>query len=237
MRIISWNLEYAKSTTPEAVAADLAPWRPDVICFCEVPGGGWTDLAGEALGMAYSAVGRVASANHDLDYPDATGRFSGKFRSILSRAPLTHVHEVLLEGVGWQPASVLLARTVVDDAEVLVGALHIPTGASAPAASCAGDLARFLEYLRDERMIMAGDYNDLPASAPLDALAKMGFRCPWSEVGFAVKEAKTHDAKSDRNGGVIDHILFRGPFVCTRSAILDKTPPRSDHFAILADLK
>ena len=76
MKIIAYNIEFAKTTTPQDVALHLKPEMPDVICFSEVPNEDWTALAGAQLAMDYCYVGKVASANHEEDYPDKTGDYN-----------------------------------------------------------------------------------------------------------------------------------------------------------------
>ncbi|NOY81710.1 MAG: endonuclease/exonuclease/phosphatase family protein [Kiritimatiellaeota bacterium] len=232
--VISYNIEYAKETTPESVAAELAPYRPDIVCLCEVPNGAWTAEMAAFLDMPHHVVGTIASANHVDDYPDRTGRFCGKFKAVVSRSPLRTPHERLLDGTGWRPASVVFARTEFNGAAILVGALHVPSGRLDPAHSCARRLSEILAEYDDSRIVIGGDYNDLADSAPLGPLYRAGFRNPWIEVDFDLQNAKTYNAKTDEDGGVIDHLLYRGAWRAMRADILRSRVPQSDHFPILS---
>ncbi len=237
MIFIACNLEYAKATTPEKVAEELKPFRPDVICLCEVPNGKWTAELARRLDMPCSVVGSIASANHEADYPDQTGRWFGKYKALVSRRPLRDAQEEPLNGAGWQPASIMLARTECDGVDVLAGALHIPTGREDPEQSCARALAELMETYDDARVVLGGDYNDLANSAPMEILYHAGFRNPWLETGFDFRRAKTCDAKTDHDAGVIDHLIFRGPLRAERAEILRHPEPQSDHYPILVELR
>lgn len=235
MKIISYNIEYAKATTPEEVAVFLKPENADVICFCEVPNGEWTDLAGKELGMKYSYVGKVASANHEEQYPDKTGKYYGKFKAIISKTPLTETHEELLEGTGWSPVSVVLAGTVISGKPLLIGSLHVPSGVKDTLNSCSADIAKIMDRSKYERIIISGDYNDLTDSEPLQPLYKSGFKNSWLMTDYDWKNEKTWDAKSENSEGVIDHILYRGKLQITNTDIIKSDHPPSDHHAISAE--
>lgn len=232
MKLISYNLEYAKATTPAAMAAYLKPENPDIVCFCEVPNGEWTALVGEGMGMDHCYVGKIASANHERDFPDQTGNFYGKFKSILSKTPLTDTSEKALIGTGWSPVSVVFAKTIIDSKSLLIGSLHIPSGINDPENCCAANLATLMESCEDDRIIITGDYNDLVNSAPMQALYDKGFRNSWLTTNYNMESKKTCNTKNGDDCGVIDHILYRGPFKALEADILISAPPLSDHYAI-----
>ena len=232
MKIIAYNIEFAKATTPKDIALHLKPETPDVICFSEVPNGEWTALVGEQLAMDYCYVGKVASANHEEDYPDKTGKYYGKYKSVLSRTPLTGTEEKNLSGIGWSPVSVVFARTLINDKELLMGSLHIPSGAKDPAGSCAVYLAELLESYSDDRIIITGDYNDLVDSKPMQFLYNKGFNNAWLSTGYNLHDEKTFDAKSEESFGVIDHLLYRGALKAVDAKIIKSDNPQSDHYAI-----
>ena len=232
MKLISYNLEYAKAATPADIAAYLKPHSPDLVCFCEVPNGEWTSLVGKEMGMDYFYVGEIASANHDHEYPDKTGNFYGKFKSILSKTPLTNMHEKALTGIGWTPVSVVFAQTIIDGKSLLIGSLHIPSGINDPKNNCAANLATLMESYTDSRIIISGDYNDLVNSAPLQALYDKGFKNSWLTTNYNLENRKTCNAKSEKDYGVIDHSLYRGALNVLTTDILISEYPLSDHCAI-----
>ena len=182
--------------------------------------------------MDYCYVGKVASANHEEDYPDKTGKNYGKYKSILSRTPLADREEIHLTGIGWSPVSVVFARTVINDKELLIGSLHIPSGVKDPAGSCAAYLAELLESYSDDRIIITGDYNDLVDSEPMQFLYNREFNNAWQTVGYNLHGEKTCDAKSKKSFGVIDHLLYRGALQAVDAKIIKSDNPQSDHYAI-----
>ena len=232
--IIAYNLKFAKATTPERVASELAPLEPDILCFCEVPNGPWTAEVAACLNMPHHVLGSIASANHVDGYSDQTGCCHGKFKALVSRTPLRTPHERSLRGTGWQPASVVFARTECNGADILVGALHIPSGRTDPVHSCAGHLSEILREYDDARIVIGGDYNDLAESAPLEHLYRAGFRNPWLDVGFDLRNAKSYNAKTDQSEGVIDHLLYRGALNVEKADIVRTTIPQSDHYPIVS---
>ena len=77
IRVASYNVEFSRSTTPEQVGNMFKPYHLDIIGFNEAPDGDWTARVGKVLGMKYSFVGKISSANH-----------KDKYKTILSRTPL-----------------------------------------------------------------------------------------------------------------------------------------------------
>jgi len=232
IKIIAYNIEFAKTTSPMAVAQHLQAANPDIICFSEVPNGDWTALVGEQLGMDYSYVGTTASANHEKEYWDQTGKYYGKFKSILSKTALTNLHEELLQGIGWSPVSVVFAQTVINDKTLLIGSLHIPSGIDDPTNSCAAYLAKLLDFYQDERVIICGDYNDLTHAVPLQILYKQGYKNAWIETNYSLTNQKTCNVKNEANYGIIDHFLYKGSLKIIRADIIKSGIPQSDHHAI-----
>jgi endonuclease/exonuclease/phosphatase family metal-dependent hydrolase len=238
LKVISYNVEFAKAATPSEIATHLKPHAPDVICFSEVPSGEWwsdkkwTNIVGEQLDMPYSYTGCVASANHLEKCPDKTGEFYGKFKSILSKTPLVDCHERLINGVKWRPVSAVFAKTTIDGKEILISSLHIPTGVESPSESCAADLASLLDNNKSERIIIAGDYNDTPESEPLKVLYKHNLKNPWLALDYDWENDKTRDEEYGQGEGVIDHMLYRGKLQAVKTEIIKSEQPLSDHHAI-----
>ncbi|MDE0577505.1 MAG: hypothetical protein OSB39_11205, partial [Opitutales bacterium] len=76
VRVAAYNVEFGKNATPEEIGGMFKPYNLDIIGFNEVPDGDWTARVGKVLGMQYSYVGKISSANH-----------KDKYKSILSRTP------------------------------------------------------------------------------------------------------------------------------------------------------
>lgn len=237
LKVIAYNVEFGKSTTPTEMASLLKQENADVICFNEVPKKGWTKRVGKLLNMRYSYEGKTASANHIEDYKDKTEKYSGKFKSILSKYPLKKKHEIILDGIRWDPASAVIATVKVNKKQdLLLFSLHIPTGIDEPIKSKAYHLSQILKeyYLNYDNIILAGDFNDLNNSKPMQYLYDIGFKNPYEVLKIDLS-GKTTLSKEKNNGKVIDHILFRGPIVKGAEIIENKL--LSDHKPVWATFK
>ena len=71
-KVITYNVEFGKNTSPQAISELLQPEKADIICFNEVPSQGWTKKVGQLLGLKYSYEGKIASANHTNEFKDRT---------------------------------------------------------------------------------------------------------------------------------------------------------------------
>lgn len=237
IKVIAYNIEFAKSTTLEEMAVFLKTEKADIICFSEVPAQGWTKKVGELLGMPYNFEGKTASANHMEEYRDKTGIYFGKYKSILSKYPLENPHEVLLEGERWSPAGAVVANVKVSRKKsVLVFSLHIPTGIDNPEKSKAYFLAQILkkDYIGYDRIILAGDFNDRYNSKPMQYLYDIGFKNPYRSLKIDLFQSSTL-SRQENNGKVIDHILYKGLKVKKAEIIEEKN--LSDHKPVWAIFK
>lgn len=228
MKIISHNIEFAKSTNPENTARAFAPLQPDAILFNEVPGGDWTARVGAELGMPHSYCGRTSSANH-----------KDKYKSILSRTPLCETREYIVNGIGWNPVSVVRAKTTIAGLTIALYALHIPGYVERKGSAC-DFLAR--EIMQNEpcsNVIAGGDYNNLPEDAPLTAMADAGFRSMWPELGIDTCQLFTYNAMDPEKGRVlIDHFFVRSAsgIRIVDGGIMELARPLSDHKPIWIEL-
>ncbi len=229
LKVIAYNIEFGKNTTMDEMYTFLKSEKADIICFNEVPGQGWTKKVGALLGMPYSYEGEIASANHMEAYKNKTGSYYGKYKSILSKYPLENSHEVLLKGDRWSPASAVVATVKVTKKEsVLFFSLHIPTGIDNPKKSKAYHLAQLLktDYSNYEKVILAGDFNDLYNSKPMNYLYDLGYRNPYKSLNIDLSHS-TSLSHQDIDGKVIDHILYKGVKV-KRAGIIEQKS-LSDH--------
>jgi endonuclease/exonuclease/phosphatase family metal-dependent hydrolase len=237
IKVIAYNVEFAKNTTPQAMANLLEKEKSDIICFNEVPAQGWTKKVGALLKMPYSYEGKVASANHEKGFNDKTGQYYGKYKSILSKYPLKNTEEINLPGIGWSPATVVVADVEIKKSKTItVFSLHIPSGRSNASKSKAKRLSEIIKnkFSTDKPMILAGDFNDLTNSDPLNYLYEIGFKNPWKELNMKLDNRST--IPGDGNV-VIDHILFRGLSVKKGEIIEEKENFQSDHKPVWAVFK
>lgn len=228
MKIISLNIEYAKSTTPADTACAFRPLRPDVVLFNEVPSGDWTSRVGEELGLGHAYCGMVSSANH-VD----------KYKSILSRTPLSETREILVEGIGWNPISVVRAKTTIEETTIALYALHIPGRPEREGSACDFLAGTIMRDELCENVIAGGDYNNLQADEPLTAMRDAGFRSIWSDLGVDTSQLFTYDAMNpERRAGVIDHFFLRSgsDLHIIDGGVVELARPLADHKPIWIEL-
>ena len=228
MKIISHNIEFGKSTTAEAAARALKSLQPDVILFNEVPGDGWTARVGVELGMPHNYCGKISSADH-LD----------KYKSILSRTPLLHTREILVEGKGWNPISVVRAETEVEGTTVALYALHIPGHVEREGSACEFLAREIITGEPCENVIAGGDYNNRPEDDALTAMLDAGFRSMWHLLDIDTTLLFTHNAMNPKQRtGVIDHFFVRsgGGLSIVAGGMVELDVPLSDHKPIWTEL-
>lgn len=206
VRLAAYNVLFGIWAEPESVGEMFKPYDLDIIGFSEVPDGDWTARVGRVLGMEHTFVGKISSANH-----------KDKFKSILSRTPLTNPHEVEINGVGWAPASLVGAETFVGNVPILVYSTHIP-GRPAFTDTAEGSAAAFiadsvLPKATSSRanLVLLGDLNNLLGDEPLNRIEAKGVRSIWRDLGIDTTRLSTHQhIESGSESGVIDHIYFTG---------------------------
>lgn len=225
VRVAAYNVEFSRSATPEQIGEMFKPYKLDIIGFNEAPDGDWTARVGKVLGMQYSFVGKISSANH-----------KDKFKTILSRTPLEGAEEHRLTGRGWNPASVVRAITKIDGITLAFYSLHIcKSGRSdGHAHSLATEV---LPKEPTERVIVVGDYNNKLRDAAMQTVEAAGFRPMWNDLEINVTNEFTYNAQDPaKNLGVIDHILFNklSGVEATDGGIIEQENPLSDHKPIWA---
>lgn len=232
VRVAAYNVEFGKSASPEEIGEMFKPYDLDIIGFNEVPNGDWTARVGKVLGMKYSYVGKISSADH-----------KDKYKSVLSRTPLEGMteHELRVERRRcWNPASVVRAATVIDGAPIAFYSLHICSSRDREKVGHAYQLAK--EVLPNEaagRVIVVGDFNNNMGDAAMNAIEATGYKATWKELKIDVSKTFTYNAQNpQKNLGVIDHILYNvasGAEV-VGGGIIELKKPLSDHKPIWAEI-
>ncbi len=227
VRVASYNVEFGKSATPEQIGEMFKPYKLDIIGFDEAPGGDWTARVGKVLGMQYSFVGKISSANH-----------KDKYKSILSRTPLEGTEEHKLTGRGWNPASVVRAVTKIDGVSFAFYSLHIcKSGANDGHAHSLA--TKVLPEEETERVIVVGDYNNNIGDAAMKTVEGAGFRPTWNDLKVDLFKDFTYNAQNpEKNLGVIDHILYNdlSGAQATDGGIIELEKPLSDHKPVWAEI-
>lgn len=232
VRVASYNVEFGKSATPEQIGEMFKTYKLDIIGFDEAPDGDWTARVGNVLGMKYSYVGKISSANH-----------KDKYKSILSRTPLkgTTEHELRTQRRrSWNPASVVRAVTEIDGVSIAFYSLHIcKSGESDDKGHAYTLAAEILPKETTERVIVVGDYNNNIGDAAMNTIENAGFRSTWNDLKIDISKEFTYNALDPKkNLGVIDHILYRSSSGAKAAdgAIIELEKPLSDHKPIWAEI-
>jgi len=208
LRVVAYNVACGQWATPEQIAEVLKPLKPDLVLLSEVPKANrgknvkdWSQRLAEALNLDHVHVGTGSSAGHKSPkWGDPTGNYGGKFKSVLSRTPLTGGRDIPVEGSGWQRANPVRVETEIAGRKFAIYSLHLPGYAHhrrqpTQAAAWEGSKHRSLaEHIKAEDasydIIVGGDFNEWT-----DGLVMRSF----------LKEAKLENAVKEES---IDHILY-----------------------------
>jgi len=227
VRVASYNVEFSRSATPEQIGEMFKPYQLDIIGFDEAPDGDWTARVGKVLGMKYSFVGKISSANH-----------KDKYKTILSRTPLEGTEEHTLTGRGWNPASAVRATTKIEGVSFAFYSLHIcKSGATDGHAYSLA--TKVLPKEKIDRVIVVGDFNNKIGDAAINTIEAAGFGSTWKDLKIDISQAFTYNAQNPKkNLGVIDHIFYNtsAGARATDGGIIEQEKPLSDHKPIWAEI-
>jgi endonuclease/exonuclease/phosphatase family metal-dependent hydrolase len=208
LRVVAYNVACGQWATPERIAEVLKPLKADVILLSEVPKANrgkkvkdWSRRLADALDLDHVEVGTVSSANHKApQWGDVTGDYGGKFKSVLSRTPLTKGKDYLPEGSGWGRASAFRVETAINGRKFALYSLHLPGFAHhkrqpTKADAWEGSKQRGLAELINEEdsafdVIVGGDFNEWTDGLVMQSL---------------LKTTKMKNATQEKS---IDHILY-----------------------------
>ena len=208
LRVLAYNVACGQWATPERIAKELKDLKPDIVLLSEVPKANrgkkvkdWSRRLADALDLDHVEVGTVSSANHKApQWGDVTGDYGGKFKSVLSRTPLTKGKDYLPEGSGWGRASAFRVETEINGRKFALYSLHLPGFAHhkrqpTQAASWEGSKQRGLaERINKEDasfdVIVGGDFNE------------------WTDGLVMRSLLKTTKMKNATQEKSIDHILY-----------------------------
>lgn len=230
IRVAAYNVEFGKSATAEEFGKMLKPYDLDIIGFNEAPDGDWTERVGKVLGMKYTFVGKVSSANH-----------KDKYKTILSKTPFKMKEEIVFKKAkrSWNPSSTVRVVTTVKSEEVSFYSLHIC--ASEKAGGHAHDLAtRVLPEDKSKNIIVLGDFNNRIGDDALKNLEENGMVSTWSFLNVDLSQEFTWNALNPRKQeGVIDHIFYNksSGIKTTDGGIIELSKPLSDHKPVWAELE
>jgi endonuclease/exonuclease/phosphatase family metal-dependent hydrolase len=208
LRVVAYNVACGQWATPERIAGELKALKPDIVLLSEVPKANrgkkakdWSQRLAYALDLDHVHVGTVSSAGHKSPkWGDPTGNYGGKFKSILSRTPLTGGKDISVEGSGWKRASAVRVETEIEGRKLALYSLHLPGFAhhnKSPTSSVAWEGSKhkaLADHINAEKefydIIVGGDFNE------------------WTEglvMQSMLKETKMKNSTQEKS---IDHILY-----------------------------
>ena len=208
LRVVAYNVACGQRATPERIAQELKVLKPDIVLLSEVPKANrgkkvkdWSHRLADALDLDHVHVGTVSSAGHKSpNWGDPTGNYGGKFKSILSRTPLTGGKDISVEGSGWKRASAVRVETEIDGRKFALYSLHLPGFAHhkrQPVELSAWEGSKhkaLADHINAEKesydVIVGGDFNE------------------WTEglvMKSMLKETKMKNSTKEKS---IDHILY-----------------------------
>ena len=208
LRVVAYNVACGQWATPERIAQELKALKPDIVLLSEVPKANrgkkvkdWSRRLADALDLDHVHVGTVSSAGHKSPkWGDPTGNYGGKFKSILSRTPLTEGKDISVEGSGWKRASAVRVETEIDGRKFALYSLHLPGFAHhkrQPVELSAWEGSKhkaLADHINAEKesydVIVGGDFNE------------------WTEglvMKSMLKETKMKNSTKEKS---IDHILY-----------------------------
>lgn len=231
VRVAAYNVEFGKNASPEEIGKMFKPYNLDIIGFNEVPDGDWTARVGRILGMRYTYVGKISSANH-----------KDKYKSILSRTALqsTVEHELTVQRKrSWNPASVVQAVTQINDIPISFYSLHICRSTDSHDTGHAYRLANeILPKDKTDRIIVLGDFNNEMGDHALRKIEQAGMRATWEDLKIDVTKEFTYNAlDTTKKHGVIDHIFYstKSKAKVTEGGIIELKKALSDHKPVWAE--
>ena len=190
LRVVAYNVACGQWATPEQIAEVLKPLNPDIVMLSEVPKANpgkdvkdWSHRVAEALDLDHVHVGTSSSAGHKAPkWADGSGNYGGKFKSILSRTPLSEGRDILVEGSGWKRANPVRVETEVGGRKFALYALHLPGYAHnkrQPTSSDAWEGSKhkaLSDHINAEDptydIIVGGDFNEWTDSVVMRGLLK-----------------------------------------------------------------
>ena len=199
IRFAAYNVLFGLWAKPQSIAEMFKEYDLDVICFNEVPDGDWTARVGQVLGMNHVHVGKTSSANH-----------MGKYKSILCRFPLFDKGEVVINGKGWKPASLVSAKANIRGVSLTICSTHIPGQLEVEESAAAFIAENIISNSLSENLFILGDFNNHLNEGALKSFNKIGMKSIWEELLIDTVKISTHKhIESGNESGVIDHIFFK----------------------------
>lgn len=216
LRIAAYNVACGQWATPEQIAEALKPLDLDLLFLNEVPKANvekkvedWSSRVAEKLGLQHVYVGSNSSSNHKAPrWGDITGNYGGKFKSVLSRTPLTGGKDYILQGKGWAPAGVVRVETKIGGRKFALYSLHLPGRTEDWSKSKQKRLAELIAKEDSSfEVIAGGDFNEVTEGDIMHNLLLTGNL--KDAIPTTTHEFTRYCSKHGLFLTVVDHILYR----------------------------
>lgn len=217
LRVLCWNLHHGVGEDDkldlERIAALIREEKPDLVALQEVDRKCRRSKSVDQPAELARLTGLHVAFGKAMDYDG--GEYG---QAILSRFPIgdTRVHRLPGDG---EPRIAFEVEVRVDDKPLRMISVHLDHQQDERRLKQAETLAEALGK-HHEPMILAGDFNDVPESAPLKA-----FGTPW--IAVAKAETKFTCPASDPKVE-IDHVFLRGLTAVEPAKVLPEAVA-SDH--------
>ncbi|HEY5937480.1 MAG TPA: endonuclease/exonuclease/phosphatase family protein [Kofleriaceae bacterium] len=232
LRVMSYNIRNGRGVDQrvdlDRIADVIAPFAPDVVALQEVDVGrarsGGVDQAaalGERLGLVASFAPCIEDGCERYGIATLT-----RWQPVSVRQLALPVAEPRGRRVS-EPRCALLTR--LNWAETASELAVVNTHLSIKKGERAGQVAALLAGLDADEVVIAGDFNCTPWSAPFRTLA--------GTLRQATRRARTWPARLPIVP--LDHILYRGPLHVVHSGVWTQGAARraSDHLPVVAELE
>ncbi|WP_035601046.1 endonuclease/exonuclease/phosphatase family protein [Haloferula sp. BvORR071] len=225
LRVLSWNLHHGVGEDDkldlERIAKVISEQKPDLVALQEIDNKCRRSKSIDEAAELARLTGLHVAFGKAMDFDG--GAYG---QAILSRFPIgdTQVHQLPGDG---EPRIAFEAEVKIDGKPLRMVTVHLDHQQDARRLKQAETLAKALEN-HHEPMILAGDFNDGPESAPLKA-----FAAQWQAV--PKKEPKL-TCPAGKPSSEIDHI-FLGGLERKEDATVLQENVASDHRPVVAVIK
>jgi endonuclease/exonuclease/phosphatase family metal-dependent hydrolase len=221
LRIATWNIKAARASSLEAVAAEMRAMGADIVAVQEVDvrtrrSGDVDQPAALAAALAFQYAFAASIRWDDGDYGLA----------LLSKWPLVAVERHRVGATDRAEPRIVLDATICVAGRPLRILNHHADDEPAARARGFADVRRILQTGAGRGLLMVGDMNE-HADGP-------GLRTV-RESGLVDLGARTGMSTSD--GGRVDYVFADGPISRHASAARVWQTDKSDHHAVVADLR
>ena len=228
INIANLNVASGVNYSPAQVAKIFYHYNFDIICFNDLPQGGWIDRVSQLLDMEYKVVSDVSSAND-----------KNRYKAILSKSPLFNFNEFLLNASGWHPASMISAEIEKNSNKFIIYSLQI-AGSKGEKGSYSNTIAtNIIQRIKESRAIVAGDFDNTPEEESLHLFNNSGMNNMWDDLKVELQNENTCCLLENSKKGIVDHILY----TCVsrshtyKGGIIELKPALSNHKIIWAILE